>query len=383
LIPTNTGPIETEIVQHTIETACDIQQIPSPTFGESQRAAWIAAYFQAESLQSVTIDEVGNVYACLPGAGVARPLVVSAHLDTVFPEGTDLSLSRASETIAGPGIGDNSLGLAGLLGLLWVLRSRRITLPGDLWLVANVCEEGLGDLKGMRAVVDRFADGPSAYLVIEGMGLDQIYHRALGAHRFRISVNTRGGHSWIDYGQPSAIHELVRLATQISSIPIPHDPRTTLNIGVIAGGTSINTIASSASFELDLRSVQADRLEWLSQKVMQAVRQARKPDVQVKVDTIGNRPTGELPIEHPLVQLAINGLREMGHTPRVGIGSTDANLPLSRGYPAVCIGLTSGMGAHSADEFIRLAPLSAGLEQLFRLVTGTYQLKSSMNSIPG
>jgi acetylornithine deacetylase/succinyl-diaminopimelate desuccinylase-like protein len=267
--------------------------------------------------------------------------------------------------------------------LLWVLRSQRITLPGDLWLVANVCEEGLGDLKGMRAVVDRFADGPSAYLVIEGMGLDQIYHRALGAHRFRISVNTRGGHSWIDYGQPSAIHELARLATQISSIPIPHDPRTTLNIGVIAGGTSINTIASSASFELDLRSVQADRLEWLSQKVMQAVRQACRPDVQVKVDTIGNRPTGELPIEHPLVQLAVNGLREMGHTPRVGIGSTDANLPLSRGYPAVCIGLTSGMGAHSADEFIRLAPLSAGLEQLLRLVTGAYQLKSSMNSIPG
>ncbi len=221
------------------------------------------------------MDEVGNVYARLPGSGSSRPLVVSAHLDTVFPLSTDLHVTRRSSnpgaaptnveglalsTVEGPGIGDNSLGVAGLFGLLWELNSSSAqiagsTLPGDIWLVANVGEEGLGNLCGMRAVVDRFGDRPLAYLIVEGMALGQIYHRGLGVQRYRITVDTPGGHSWVDYGRPSAIHVLGEIIYRLSNLSLPRVPRTTLNIGTISGGTSINTIAAHAQLELDLRSV--------------------------------------------------------------------------------------------------------------------------------
>lgn len=364
-----------------LDLAIAIQQIPAPTFHETQRAEFVRSRFIDEGLQDVWIDPVGNVYARLPGsqphAGKpARSLVVSAHLDTVFPSNIDLSIQREPERILGPGLGDNSLGVAGLFALVWAVRGRNLRLPGDLWLVANVCEEGLGNLRGMQAVVDHFEHcaaaqpaGVQAYIVLEGMALGQIYTRGLGVRRYRLNVRTAGGHSWHDYGQPSAVHELAALSTRITSLELPRSPRTTLNVGVISGGSSVNTIAAEAMLELDLRSENAAALNELARQVQAIACSVQKPGVAIALETIGRRPSGELAHDHSLVRLAQACLREVGVESHLNIGSTDANLPLSLGLPCITIGLTSGGGAHTVHEYINIAPLEKGVEQLVRLVS--------------
>ncbi len=373
-----------DVLSRLVDLAVQIQQIPAPTFHEAERAAFVRARFEAEGLHPVESDRLGNVYACLNGTRrAAQPLVVSAHLDTVFPLSVTLAIQREAGRLAGPGIGDNAVGVAGLFGLLWELRRRRLRLPGDLWLVANVCEEGLGDLRGMRAVVERFGERPLAYLVLEGMALGQVYHRGLGVRRYRVVVRTAGGHSWIDYGNPSAVHELTALATRLTALKPPTEPRTTLNIGVIAGGTSVNTIAAEASLELDLRSESPAALQALAERVEALCAAARRPGVAVEAETIGARPAGEIPALHPLVRLAQETLRGLDLEPRLNIGSTDANLPLSRGLPAVTIGLTTGGGAHTVHEYIHLPPLEKGLEQLIRLVERIWTLQDGQGRQAG
>jgi tripeptide aminopeptidase len=362
--------IDSLLLQRVLDQAVAIQQIPSPTFQESRLAAFVYDGFAGEGLADVTMDQLGNVYGCLRGYGSVRPLVVSAHLDTVFPASTDLTLRREPGKIYGPGIGDNSLGVAGLFGLLWILRQQDASLPGDIWFVANVGEEGLGDLRGMRAVADRFGNAVRAYLILEGMALGQVYHRALGVQRFRITTRTTGGHSWVDFGRPSAIHELAALVTRLTNLSLPSKPRTSLNVGVIAGGTSVNTIAPEASLELDLRSEAERTLKVLVERVKELVALANQPDVQVTANLIGSRPAGRISADHPLVMLAKRCLEDRGITPNLCIGSTDANIPLSRGLPAVCIGLTSGHGAHTVKEYINTEPLAAGFSQLAALVEG-------------
>jgi acetylornithine deacetylase/succinyl-diaminopimelate desuccinylase-like protein len=356
------------IVGRIIELTAAIQQIPAPTFQESERAEFVCGLFHQEGLGGVEIDPAGNVLACLPGAGSARPLIVSAHLDTVFPSGTDLTLRREPGRLYGPGVGDNSLGVAGLFGLVWSLRAAGTVLPGDVWLAANVCEEGLGDLRGIRAVVDRFGAEVTGYITLEGMALGQIYHRGLGVQRYRITAHTPGGHSWVDYGRPSAVHELANLITRITTLPVPARPRASLNIGVVAGGTTVNTIAAEAHMELDLRSDDPDTLTGLAEQVLKLVAAANRSGVRVDAEMIGRRPSGGLPEKHPLVQKAVRAVEAQGLTPRLGIGSTDANIPLSRGLPAVCIGLSSGGGAHTASEYLNLTPIAQGMAQVVMLV---------------
>ncbi len=363
-------------IARILEMAVAIQQIPAPTFAESQRAVFVCQQFSQAGLSDVSVDEVGNVYGRIPGQGRARPVVVSAHTDTVFPAGTDLSVRREANMIHGPGIGDNSLGVAGLFGLLWELEANRQSgrLPGDTWLVANVCEEGLGDLRGMCSVVERFNDEPLAYIILEGMALGQIYHQGLGVQRYRINIRTQGGHSWVDYGRPSAIHELAALVTRLTALALPGRPRTSLNVGVIQGGTSINTIAAEAWLELDLRSEGSRALSELTARVEGLVQAANRPNVEATCEVIGLRPAGKLAINHPLVQLACQCLEAQGLRPNLGIGSTDANIPLSRGLPAVCIGLTNGSGAHTVKEFIFTEPLAKGLAQAVALVEKAFGL---------
>ena len=363
-------------IPRLLDLAIAIQQIPAPTFHEAERAKFVCARFAEEGLQDVEIDSVGNVYARVgstkpqpDGSAYSKPLVVSAHLDTVFPASADLSIRHEPERILAPGIGDNSLGVAGLFGILWALQERGLSLPGDLWLVANVCEEGLGNLRGMQALVDRFGSEPLAYIVVEGMALGQIYQRGLGVQRYRLSVHTAGGHSWIDYGQPSAIHELTALTTRITALELPRQPRTTLNVGIISGGSSVNTIAAEAMLELDLRSESAATLKNVVGQVEQIVHSVQKPGVVIELATIGQRPAGELPAEHRLVKLAWNCLHAVGIEARLSIGSTDANLPLSLGIPSIAVGLTTGGKAHSMNEYINVAPLEKGMEQLVRLVS--------------
>ncbi len=362
-------------IERVVERAISVQQVPAPTFAESARAALVRRMFGQEGLADVQLDDAGNVLARLPGQGNARPLVVSAHLDTVFPAGTDLTMRRDNVKVYAPGIGDNSLGVAALFALAWEFKAKPAALPGDVWLVANVCEEGLGDLRGMNAVVERFGGAVTAYLVLEGMSLGRVYHRGLGVRRYRITVHTPGGHSWVDFGRPSAIHQLADVVVRLNSLPLPDVPRTSLNVGVISGGTSVNTIAAQASLELDTRSEGKQALAALAGQVEQLVVQANQPDgVQVICEVIGERPVGEIPADHPLVKLAVACLQAQGISARLNIGSTDANAPLSHGYPAVTIGLTCGAGAHTVGEFIEIQPLLHGLQQLFDLVEAAFRL---------
>ncbi|NOY98246.1 MAG: M20/M25/M40 family metallo-hydrolase [Chloroflexi bacterium] len=356
-------------VERLLDLTIRIQQIPAPTFDERARAEFVRSLFVAEGLSDVSTDEVGNVLGRIPGDdGTAAPLVICAHLDTVFPAGTNLRFARSAERVAGPGIGDNALGVAGLLGLVWLLRERDVRLPGDLWLAATVGEEGLGDLHGMRAVADRFGADVRAYLILEGMALGHVYHRALGVRRYRIHARTAGGHSWSDHGRPSAVHELSALVTKLTALHLPARPRTTLNVGTFSGGTTVNTIAARAYLELDLRSEDAGTLTELARDVEALVETANGPEVRVEAEEIGSRPAGGIPATHPLVRLAEDCLREQGLEPVLTIGSTDANIPFSRGYPAVCLGLTTGGGAHTVDEFIHTRPLGQGMAQFLDFV---------------
>jgi acetylornithine deacetylase/succinyl-diaminopimelate desuccinylase-like protein len=361
-----------QFVDRVLDLAITLQQIPAPTFAEARRAAYVQEQFRREGLHDVATDSMGNVFGRLPGVGMAQSVIISAHLDTVFPEDADLQVQRTSEKIVGPGIGDNSLGVAGLFGLLWMLRQREESLgyplPGDIWFVANVGEEGLGDLRGMRAVVERFREDVRGYIIIEGMALGQIYHRGLGVQRYRITVRTTGGHSWVDYGRPSAIHELAAFITRLEATELPEKPRTTRNVGVISGGTTVNTIAAEACLELDLRSEDLQTLEELSAQVRALVAAANKPGARLMVESIGHRPAGEISPDHTLVRLALRCLASVGIQPHLNIGSTDANIPLSLGLPAICLGLTTGGGAHTMSEFINTRPLAKGMAQLAALV---------------
>lgn len=356
------------LLERILNLAIQIQRIPAPTFQEAERARFVLEQFQAEAVDSVFTDSVGNVYAQLKGKAKAPPLVICAHLDTVFPKELNQAAVWKEDRIYGAGIGDNALGVAALLGILWAREEAPLPSLGDLWLVATVCEEGLGNLRGMRAVVDRFGEQVSAYIVLEGMALGHIYHRALGVRRYRLTVETAGGHAWVNFGSPSAIHHLARVIVALDSIDLPVAPRTSLNVGVISGGISVNTIAPVATAEIDLRSEEAATLAQLNEQVLKIVQQSRQEGVRVLAEVIGERPAGEISTDHPLVQLAIQSLEQVGVQPILNIGSTDANIPLSFGYPAIGIGLTYGERAHTTKEMIYTTPLRQGITQLMTLI---------------
>ncbi|MCC7118573.1 MAG: M20/M25/M40 family metallo-hydrolase [Anaerolineales bacterium] len=353
------------ITAKLLDLTLQIQQISAPTFHEEARGQFVYDLFQKENLKDVFIDDLGNVLARLPGKRKdAKPLVISAHLDTVFPQGVNLqSVEEAGKWIA-PGVGDNSLGVAALFGIVWALRQRKAELEHDLWLAANVGEEGLGDLRGMRAVVQRFGSAALGYLVLEGMALGHIYRQAIGVKRYRIHARTRGGHSWADYGQPSAVHELASLIAKLTALKLPRVPRTTLNVGTIGGGTGINVLAAEAQCELDLRSEDPATLEKIISQVEELLRAANGKGVLMEAEVIGQRPAGSLAVEHPFVQTAIQCLQAQGLEAVLTSGSTDANIPLSKGLPAIVLGLTTGGGAHTLHEYINLEPLTKGLESV-------------------
>jgi len=361
----------TAIINRLLDLAVQIQQIPAPTFNEKQRAEFVRGLFVKEKLSDVSIDSLNNVYGRWTTDHERQnlPLIVSAHLDTVFPLNTSLHVTREEDRVYGPGIGDNSLGIAALFGLLWMLRERNINLPGDVWFVANICEEGLGDLRGMKAVTDRFGGGVQGYLVLEGTALGHVYHRAIGVRRYRVTTRTAGGHSWSDYGQPSAVHELAHLVTQLTALPVPSQPRTTLNVGLISGGTGVNVLASEATLELDLRSESITALNTLIEQVEQKIQSVNQNGVTAEMQIIGQRPAGEISVDHPLVTLAEECLSEQGVKAVLTSGSTDANIPLSRGFPAIVLGITTGGGAHTVHEYINVEPIASGMEQLVEFVS--------------
>jgi acetylornithine deacetylase/succinyl-diaminopimelate desuccinylase-like protein len=359
-------------LERWIQRTLAIQEVPSPTFAESARAAYLESQFRSQGVSTLETDSLGNLLVHIPG-GDRPPLVLSAHLDSVFPPGTALSNRRYRSRLAGPGIGDNAVALAVLPELAQDLVDQRPA--GDIWLVANVCEEGLGDLRGMKEVVRRFGDSVSAYLVLEGMALGHIYHRALPVRRFRVQTKARGGHSWIHWDRPSALHRLFRLGEELLRIPLPREPRTTMNIGTVTGGRSVNTIADEASLDLDLRSETDRTLDDLEGRIREVVARARDDSVEVVLERVGARPAGELLPEHPLIQAASEALRQSGERERVlEAGSTDASVPLNKGLPAVCVGLTKGGEAHTLQEYIEIRPMRRGYRALTHLIEAAFYL---------
>jgi tripeptide aminopeptidase len=348
-----------------IERAVEIARIASPTGQERTKSLAIAALFRENGLIDVVTDEIGDTVARIPGVNPGPPLLLAAHIDTVFPLDTPLRIERTDDRVAGPGIGDNSLGIASVLALPRLLDELGVQPAVDVLLTGNVGEEGLGDLRGIRKVMD---DRPEigAVIAIEGHNLGRVTHVAVGSRRLRVRVTGEGGHSWGDFGASNAIHGAAEIIHELCRIPLPANPKTTLNVGVIEGGTSINTIAASAWFNLDLRSVEAFALQRLAERVNRVLTMRRR-GITVDVEVVGDRPAGVASAESRFVRLAVDVLDEVGVTPAGDASSTDANIPISRGIPAICIGLTTGGGVHREDEYIDIAPVSRGLAQLLVL----------------
>ncbi|MBN1264480.1 MAG: M20/M25/M40 family metallo-hydrolase [Anaerolineales bacterium] len=357
------------ILERLIQRTITVQQIPAPTYHEQQRAEFMLAEFRQAGLKNAAIDSAGNLLGSL-SSGKPAAVLICAHMDTVFPLSTDLSYMHSETALHGPGIGDNSVALAALPELAEDLLEE--DLPADIWFVGTVGEEGLGNLYGMRQLSADFAHYAAAYLVLEGMALGTIYHRALPIQRYRLTCKTLGGHAWAHHDRFSAIHELIHLAKSILKISLPHIPRTTMNIGIINGGTSINSLANEAFLELDLRSEEADQLDRITRKIKGIVKSAECAELSVELTSIGNRPGGSIPEKHALVELARIAYEHQGISPiHFQIGSTDASIPLSKGIPAVCVGLTYGANAHSDAEFIQLEPLERGYASILELIRST------------
>ncbi len=352
------------LLPQVIDLTIEIQKIPGPTFYEAARAAFVQRQFERIGLAPVFQDDLCNVYGRLGEITGVEPLVISAHMDTVFPPETDLTIRRDGERLYGPGIADNSLGVAALLTLAQLLSEIDLQQEREIWFVANVGEEGLGDLRGMRSVVDHFRRS-GRYIVLEGGLLGYICHEAIGVQRYRVVVEGQGGHSWGSFGAPSAIHILGRIIACLSEMKPPMDPKTTFNVGVVQGGTTVNSIAREASMLLDLRSEDPDALSDIVGRAQDIVQsEAQVEGITVNMEQIGSRPAGRIARRSPLVRWAAGALQEAGiDEPEYTMASTDANVPLSHGLPAVCIGISKSGNTHRPDEYLEMAPIAVGMKQ--------------------
>lgn len=359
-----------------IEQAITIQQIAAPTFAEGQRADHIATSFTKLGLTDISIDSLYNVYGRLAsGATATRALMVCAHIDTVFPKETDLTVRQQDDLIYGPGLGDNSVGVAGMLGVIRALQQHITSAPAcDLWFVATTREEGLGDLGGMKAAFERLRKDIRGVINLEGLAFGHIYHAGIAVRRLCITATAPGGHSWLHFGRESAVHGLMTLGARITALSTPQTPRTTFNIGIIDGGHSINSIATEARLWLDLRSEAPSALASLENTVRELVTATEAGALKFAIEVVGDRPAGSLPQDHPLVSEALAALKLVGVNGSLETGSTDANIPLAAGCPAVTLGVTRGGNAHRLDEYIETRPIAAGLRQILLLVLAGSQL---------
>jgi tripeptide aminopeptidase len=351
----------------------EIIEIGAPTFAEGERATWMAENFRALGLTGVHIDDAGNALAEVgPSAGPV--VLVSAHLDTVFPAGTDCRVRERDGVLHAPGATDNAAGLAGLLALAAAVKHSGIATPGTrLVFAANVGEEGEGDLRGMRHL---FGGSPlageiRAAIALEGAGTGTVIDRALGSRRLRVSVDGPGGHSWADAGRPNAIVMLAEALVAVSRLALPTSPRTTLNVGTITGGNSVNSIAATASADLDLRSASGMELERLELAVLRTIGGALRPyaGTTFGVGRIGDRPAGALDADSALAKSLRAVDRHLGIVTDSRLGSTDANLPLSLGIPALAIGAGgAGGGIHTLGEWFDPAGRELALRRVLLLV---------------
>lgn len=355
------------VTAELLELTARISAIPAPTNSEQARSAAVDCCFKKEGLET-ELDQLGDVVATIPGrlspAAGAKRIVVAAHLDTVFPLETILDVVRSPGRLTGPGVGDNSVAVATVIKLARLFRHAGETPAVDVLVTGNVGEEGLGNLRGIREVLSARPD-VGAVIALEGHNLGRVTHVAVGSRRFRITALGPGGHSWGDFGRPSAIHGLSKLIAELDAIPLPRSPKTTLNVGMISGGVSVNTIAPIASCLLDLRSTDETALRRLSDRVARiADRSSRENETSFAVESIGERPAGVVAVDSPIVKIAAKTLGLLGVEPSFDASSTDANVPIAFGIPAICIGLTTGGNVHRIDEYIDTAPVATGVAQL-------------------
>lgn len=361
----------------TLADLLELVQIPAPSLGEGRRAERFAERCREIGLESVRIDEAGNVLAKVPGAAEAAPILVAAHLDTVFPPGTDLTPRRSGDRISAPGIGDNTRGLAALLALGRALVGAGVETLHPIYLIATVGEEGIGDLRGVKHLFRRGSEWRDALAVIavDGTGACKIVNRAIGSRRLRVVLTGPGGHSWADWGRVNPIHALGRITGELSGLLSIEDSASTLTVGRIGGGTSVNSIPSEAWLELDLRSTDGAALADLEGRAREAIeRVAREegerrregtPDLEYGIEVIGDRPAGLTDPSSHLVKAAAAATRYIGEEPELATSSTDGNIPISLGIPTITLGAggVSG-GAHTEGEWYENEGGVKGLERL-------------------
>ncbi len=370
----------------------DFVRIPAPPFEEHHRAAWFLDRFRGLGLSHVHQDVVGNVLGELAPetrqSSSAPMLLLSAHLDTVFPAGTPCEPAEDASTgrLLAPGISDNGAGLSALLAIAAALRFAQIVPPIPILFAANVGEEGEGDLRGMRHLFEHgaYASRLRTAIALEGAGTSTVVDRALGSRRLRVTVTTAGGHSWTNFGAPNAILLLAELLVDLARIHLPQDPRTTLNVGMIDGGTSVNSIPGRASALLDLRSTDAAQLALSAQELETSLadslrlanqRAPAHPAAELHLESIGDRPAATLPASSPLLGTVRAVDRHLNLRTEARIGSTDANLPLSLGLPAIAMsaGGTAG-GVHTPAEWYDPAGREIALRRILLTVLDTAQL---------
>jgi acetylornithine deacetylase/succinyl-diaminopimelate desuccinylase-like protein len=360
----------------------EMARIAAPPFAESARGEWLAQKFRELGLDNVHSDDVGNVFGSHPGFGKSY-VALSAHMDTVFPAGTPLNIRQQGTRLYGPGVSDNGAGVTAMLAIAALLRSVRIRHVLPFVFIGNVGEEGEGDLRGMRHIFStpRWKDSINYSLVLDGAGADTIVAEALGSRRFEVIVRGPGGHSWSDFGAANPIVVLARAIQDFTQTPVPSSPKTTFNIGVIRGGTSVNSIPESASMRVDIRSTSMAEMERLEGALRQALEKAveksspppeerpasqRRPfGVSCEIVVIGNRPAGELDSNARLLQVIRAVDAQLGNAAQVQRASTDANIPLSLGREAIAIGGGgAGGGAHTLQEWFDCSGRELGLKRI-------------------
>lgn len=376
----------------------EVVAIPAPPHGEAERSAWLAARFNEAGLNGVETDEAGNVFGTIPAAHLppesTGPVVLlTAHLDTVFPPGTRLDPVVVGDRLTAPGASDNGAGVAGMLALVHALLHANVQLPAPLLFAGNVGEEGEGDLRGVRQIYNRspLAGRIAAHIVLDGAGTDTAVVQALGSRRFKIAISGPGGHSFTDAGRPNPIAALASALAILAEIPQIDEPRTTINLGTIRGGTSVNSIPENAQATVDFRSTDTAQLVRLEVALHRAVedsvtrwnKHARiAPDgrdgLRFSIVKIGERPAGHLSADSPLRDTLEAVDRHLGLRADLRLGSTDANLPLSLGVPAVSLGAGGeGGGAHTLGEWYSAHGREMGLRRVLLLTLAMLEWAAS------
>jgi acetylornithine deacetylase/succinyl-diaminopimelate desuccinylase-like protein len=340
-----------------------ITEIPAPPYKEQVRADYYLKRFVELGFRDASIDTEGNVIALRKGSGGGPKLVVSAHLDTVFPEGTDVTVKEKDGVILAPGIGDDSRGLAALLSLIQAMNANELKTVGDVLFVGTVGEEELGNLRGVKALFRDHAD-IDGFISVDGLGITRIVNQATGSHRYEMIFRGPGGHSFQEFGLPSAIHAMGRAIAKISELQTPSEPKTTFTVGTVSGGTSVNAIAAEARMAVDMRSDSTEELLKLEARLLDLVKQAvaeentrwKSDKIAVEIKLIGDRPAGLVAMDSPIVQATQRAVAVVTRAPRVTFAgsSTDSNWAMSRGIPAVTIG-GGGEGGnwHSRNEWYK------------------------------